>query len=176
LFAVALSASSLLHGQSVVYTGASPLNFGSVNVCPPGATTPSPCSQTLTLTYNIAADTTIGRIDFLTTGAPLLDFQAKAGGTNTTLCAAQRYSSAAICTVDVTFAPLHPGQRIGAVEFLDENNNVLAATHLDGTGVGPQIAFSPSPQTTVGSGFSSPQGVAVDAAGTSSSPIPETTR
>ncbi len=32
------------------------VNFGSVNVCAPGQTTPAPCSETLALNYNVNAD------------------------------------------------------------------------------------------------------------------------
>ena len=48
LAVLAFSASPLLYGQSVTYTGSTPaLDFGSVNVCPSGATSPAPCSKTL---------------------------------------------------------------------------------------------------------------------------------
>ena len=94
--------------------GAQAVNFGSINVCPSGATTPAPCSKTLTLTFDIPAGTTIGSISYLTLGAQNLDFKAKANDTSTTLCSAQTYSSATTCTVDVTFAPVAPnGQREG---------------------------------------------------------------
>ena len=84
------------------------VDFGSINVCPSGATTPAPCSKTLTLTFNIPAGTTIGSISYLTLGAQNLDFKAKANDTSTTLCSAKTYSSATTCTVDVTFAPARP--------------------------------------------------------------------
>jgi streptogramin lyase len=144
------------------------VNFGSINVCPSGATTPAPCSDTLPLTFNIAARTTIGSISYLTLGAQNLDYKAEANDTSTGLCSAQTYSSAATCTVDVTFAPVAPGARNGAVEILDGSGNILARTYVYGTGVGPAIAFSPTAQTALGSGFNflnSPNGVAVDASG-----------
>jgi sugar lactone lactonase YvrE len=56
-----------------------------VNVCPAGATTPAPCSQTVTLTYNIAAGTTIDPTKFLTLGGGNLDFKATPNDTSTTL-------------------------------------------------------------------------------------------
>src|SRR5271165_4814704 len=74
-FAIALG-TGLARAQSVTFAGAQPsVDFGSVNVCPTGSTTPAPCSQTLTLTYNVSAGTTIGSISILTMGAPNLDFQ-----------------------------------------------------------------------------------------------------
>ncbi len=141
-------------------------NFGSVNVCPAGQTTPAPCSNTQTFSFNIPAGTTIGSIGILTTGAANLDFQAEANDTSTTLCtAAQTYASATTCTVDVTFAPLAPGGRNGAVQIVDNSGNILANTFISGTGVGPVIAFSPSPQLILSGGLDQPQGVAVDAKG-----------
>ena len=141
------------------------VNFGSANVCPVGQTTPTPCSNTLTLTFNVAANTTIGSVSIVTTGAANLDFQAEANDTSTTLCSAQTYSSATTCTVDVTFAPLAPGERNGSVQIVDGSGNILAATDIYGTGVGPAIAYSPSAQTVLGSGFDVPFGLAVDAIG-----------
>jgi hypothetical protein len=141
------------------------VNFGSANVCPSGQTTPAPCSQTLTLNYIVAANTTVGSVKIFTSGATGLDFQAEANDTSTTLCSAQTYASATACTVDVTFAPLAPGERNGVVQILDGTGNVLASTHIYGTGTGPAVAFSPSNTVTLGSGFNSPFGVAVDAAG-----------
>ena len=132
-------------------------------------TSPAPCSATQTLTYNIAAGTTVGSINVLTLGAPNLDFQPQASDTSATLCAPQTYPSATTCTVDVTFAPLAPGARSGAVQILDGSGNVLAATNIYGTGTAPAIAFTPASQLSLvgGSGFSfgQPTGVAMDGSG-----------
>jgi DNA-binding beta-propeller fold protein YncE len=141
------------------------LNFGTVNVCPSGQTTPAPCSQTLTLNFDVAANTSVSSVKIFTTGVANLDFQAEAKDTSTTLCSAQTYASATTCTVDVTFAPLAPGRRQGVVEILDGSGNVLANTYIYGIGTGPAIAFSPSNLATLGSGFTNPTDVAVDAAG-----------
>ena len=51
------------------------VNFGNVNVCPAGQTTPAPCSQTLTLNYNVERDTRpLAQPTVVTQGAPNLDF------------------------------------------------------------------------------------------------------
>jgi hypothetical protein len=118
------------------------VNFGSINVCPAGTTTPAPCSANQTVTFTIPAGTTISSIPILTTGIPDLDFKAKADDPSTTLCKAQTYSSATTCTVDVTFAPIAPGARNGAVELLN-GSTVVAMTYVYGTGVGPQVVFNP---------------------------------
>jgi hypothetical protein len=167
--ALALSAPGLLHGQ-VTYTGTSPaLSFGSVNYCPAGQSAPAPCSSTLTLTYSVAANTTIGSVGILTTGATNLDFQAEANDASSTLCAARTYAAPTTCTVDVTFAPLAPGLRKGAVQIVDGGGNILANTYIYGSGVAPVIAFPeyqvpPPPPATIplsdGVG-----GIAIDAGG-----------
>ena len=57
------------------------VNFGNVNVCPTGQITPAPCSQTLTLNYNVGATTTFGTTSVFTQGAPNLDFTLGSGST-----------------------------------------------------------------------------------------------
>jgi len=168
LLCVTFRTSSLLHAQTVTPASTS-VSFGSINVCPAGKTTPTPCNSTHTLSFNVTAGTTIGSVAILTTGIPDLDFKAKADDTSATLCKAQTYSPATTCTVDVTFAPLAPGARNGAVELLD-GSTVLAMTYVYGTGVGPQIAFSPSLKRTLaqlplGPGFNYVRPIAVDASG-----------
>ena len=138
------------------------VNFGSANVCPSGPATPSPCSNTLTLTFNINADVTLGTIPYvLTGGAPNLDFRLASGST----CSGA-VTEGTTCTVNVTFKPKFAGSRPGAVQILDGSGNMLATTLIYGTGIGPQIAFDPGPQITLPlSGLKSPNGIAVDAAG-----------
>ena len=135
-------------------------NFGNVNVCPAGQSAPAPCNQTLTLNYNIGATTTFGTPGIVTQGAPNLDFTLSSGGTCTGTVGA-----GSTCTLNVTFAPLAPGVRMGAVELFDNSGKLLVTTQVRGIGQGPAIAFGPGVQTTVGSGLSNPDGVAVDAAG-----------
>ncbi len=72
----------------------------------------------------------------------------------------------ATCTVNVSFTPKQPGARYGAVELLS-GGTVIATAYLSGTGTGPQIVFqtaTPTP-TAIGSGFTTPAGLAVDANG-----------
>jgi sugar lactone lactonase YvrE/uncharacterized protein (DUF2345 family) len=139
-----------------------PHNSASANVCPSGQTTPAPCSSTLPVTFNVAANTTIGSIKVVTQGAPNLDFQLDSGSTCT-----GTFSTAGSCTVNVNFAPLAPGLRMGAVELLDGSNTVLATKLIYGVGYGPVTAFGPGTQTPIYTGSSSfyAAGAAVDAAG-----------
>ncbi|MGD1107272.1 MAG: PASTA domain-containing protein, partial [Terracidiphilus sp.] len=135
-------------------------NFGNVNVCPSGQTTPAPCSGTLTLTYNLAATTTIGVTQVVTQGINGLDFSLGTGSTCTGIIAA-----GSSCTVNVTFTPLAPGLRMGAVHLFDNGGNLVATTPIYGVGQGPAIAFGPGTQTTLITGLAGASGAAVDAAG-----------
>ena len=158
-------------GQVVLYSGLSPLtdtwvwegpgNFGNVNVCPSNQTTPAPCSNTLTLTYNVSTTTTFGTPQALTQGTVGLDFTLASGGTCT-----GAVSPGNTCTVSVKFAPQAPGLRRGAVELFDSTGNLLTSTPIYGNGQGPVTAFGLGTQTSVNAGNSPyvSNGVAVDAA------------
>ncbi len=136
------------------------VNFGSLNVCPAGQSSPAPCSGTLTLTYNITASGTLGTPQVLTFGTPNLDFTLINGNTCTGAVAA-----GSNCAVTVNLAPSVPGARKGAVQIVDGSGNVLAATDIYGMGIASAVAFSPSPQAVIGSGFVGPAGMAVDGKG-----------
>jgi Kelch motif/NHL repeat len=172
LIAMAYDASN---GQVVLFGGANgsgylgdtwtlqlgSVNFGSANICSGGQTTPAPCSQTLTLNYNVNADTTFAtNPTVVTQGAPNLDFTLSSTTCTGTITAGNS------CTVNVQFAPLAPGVRMGAVQLVDSSGNLLATTFVQGIGQGPAIAFGPGLQTTVSaSGLFYPSGVAMDGAG-----------
>ncbi len=136
------------------------VNFGSVNVCPGGQSTPAPCSNTLTLNYLVTASGTLGTPQVLAGGVASADYTVASGGTCTGTVTAGH-----VCTVKVTFAPQLAGSRTGAVQIVDGSSNVLSTVLVYGIGVGPQIAFGPGVQSTVASGLNSPEGVAVDQAG-----------
>jgi hypothetical protein len=142
---VALFAACPLHGQSVTYAGtSSSLNFGSVNVCPSGATTPAPCGKSLTLTYNVTAGGTLGTPKALTLGAPDLDYVLAGGSTCVGLV-----TEGTTCKVNVTFSPRYAGARNGGVQIVSASGAVLATTLIYGVGDAPQIAFDPGAQTTL---------------------------
>jgi sugar lactone lactonase YvrE len=117
------------------------------------------------LNVSIAAGTTVGSIGVLTTGTAGTDFANAPGST----CTASAYSSATSCQLNVSFAPLAAGVRMGAVVFYSGANNtgtVLAAAPVNGVGTAPQVSYGPGgAQTVLGSGLSGPAGVAVDGAG-----------
>jgi hypothetical protein len=134
-------------------------NLGTLNI---GST-----SATYTLNFGVTQTTSIGAINYLTLGVQNQDYKALANDSSSTLCTVQTYNTSITCTLDVTFTPTAPGQRKGAVQILDNSipANVLATVYLNGTGVGPLATFSPSTISTLGSGFSSPNQVAVDGSG-----------
>ena len=139
-----------------------PGNFGNVNVCPSGQATPAPCSSSLTFTYNVATTTTFVTPKVLTQGTSGLDFTLGNGSTCTGTV------STGTCTVNVTFAPLAPGLRVGALQLVDNSGNLLTSTPLHGAGQGPALAFAPGTQTAINTGalmLAAPKGVTVDAAG-----------
>ena len=120
--------------------------------------------QTLTFTFNTAD--TLGSLSVLTQGAAGLDFANAGKGS----CAANTgYSASQTCTVNVIFTPSIAGTRYGAVVLNGTNGKVIATGYLQGTGVGPQINFLPSTESTVASQSSSklnnPSAVAVDGSG-----------
>jgi len=129
-------------------------NFGAVSV---GTKSPS---IPLVFTFDTAG--VIGSTAVLTQGAAGLDFADAGTGSCT---ANTSYSAGQTCTVNVTFTPKFSGTSYGAVELLDNFGKVLATSYLQGTGVGPQINFLPGVQSAVGSGYTSPRGLAVDGSG-----------
>jgi sugar lactone lactonase YvrE len=142
------------------------VNFGSINICPTGQTSPAPCTNTLSLGFNIAANTTIGKVNIVTTGSSGLDFQPEANDTSPALCTTTTYSAAAECVVDVTFAPTAPGERNGAVQIVDPSGNVLSTTYLFGIGLGPALAFQPGMRLNLaGASINTPTCAASDASG-----------
>ncbi len=118
-------------------------------------------AQTATLLFT--ASGTLNTIGVLTQGAADLDFQLASGGTCAT---GTGYTAGQTCTVNYTFNPLRPGPRYGSVELIDSSGNLLATGYVQGTGVGPLVAFYPAVQTTIGAGgWGYAAGIAVDSSG-----------
>jgi sugar lactone lactonase YvrE len=136
------------------------VDFGKVNLCVAGQTTPAPCNQSLTLSYNVNTTTTLAAPLVVTQGTPNLDFTLANGST----CSGS-VAAGSTCSVNVTFTPLSPGGRAGAVVFQDTGGNLLAETFIHGIGNGAQIMYGPVVQTTL---YNSPglvNNLATDAAG-----------
>jgi hypothetical protein len=148
----------LLSAQSVTFSGsATGVAFPNANVCPSGTARPAPCSQTLTLTYNVTASGTLGTPQVLTTGAPNLDYTLASAST----CSGA-VTAGTTCTVKATLTPRYAGERKGAVQIVDGSGNVLATTLIHGIGVAPQIAFDPGVTTSLNAGIEDVSDLAVD--------------
>ena len=156
--------------SSTIYNGAS----ASVSVTVAGATSYSAPTESIgtqsptqIATVLFANSVTPGSITVTTLGAANLDFNLASGGT----CAAgTAYTAGQTCTVNYTFTPSAPGTRIGAINVYDNASpspNLASTIYLSGIGTGPQVAFSPSVQSTVLPLIiqSNPGGIAVDGSG-----------
>ncbi len=165
-----LSASPLTGSGSYIYTASSGVAAAATateTVVPATVSFGSPTSvgnstaaQAVSLVF--VSSGTLSSIQVLTQGAPNLDFTAAAGGSCATGTA---YTAGQNCTVNVVFAPQFPWLRTGAVILMDSGGNVLGVVYVSGTGQSPQVAFGPGTQSTVGSGLSAPNSVAVDGSG-----------
>ena len=127
------------------WTFAPPQNFGNINVCPSGQSTPAPCNNTMPLVFNFtASSTTVGSAKVVTQGASNLDFTlANTAGSN---CVGNTWTAGTSCTELVTFAPRAPGLRTGAVQLFDSSvpANLLATALISGIGQAPEIVYGPA--------------------------------
>jgi hypothetical protein len=144
------------NAPGVVELARSAVNFGLENI---GSTSGA---KTLTFVFDTGGSGVSPSA--LTLGAAGMDFADAGTGTCTINGASHAYKAGDTCTVDVTFAPKYPGQRLGAVE-LTTGGNVLAAVPVYGIGVGPQIVYASGTQSNVVTGLSAPEGLAVDGSG-----------
>jgi sugar lactone lactonase YvrE len=141
--------------SDIYKVSATSASLGNAQICAPGS---SSCGWNFSLNYDITASGTLGNTSLLTVGQPNLDFTSQSSSCTGTVTAGST------CTVNFTFAPRVAGLRKGAIEIADSNGNVLSTTLLHGTGVGPQVAYTPV-ASTFATGFSGPPGVAADEAG-----------
>ncbi len=122
-------------------------------------------SASLSIPFTFDTGGSIGAPLVLTQGAVGLDFTDKGTGSCTTNGTGHTYAAGDTCTVDVVFSPKFAGTRYGAVTLTDASGNTIATGYVYGTGVGPQLIFSPGTQSTLGSGLQYPNGGAVDGSG-----------
>jgi uncharacterized repeat protein (TIGR03803 family) len=121
--------------------------------------------QIATLTFT--ASGTLGTINVLTLGAPNLDFKQVlgGGGSGGPCIPGTAYTVGQSCVVFYNFTPSHPGMRYGGITLISTTGALLASNYISGIGTGPQVIWNPTTETTLGSGFNTPEGIAVDAAG-----------
>jgi len=112
--------------------GSSTGNFGTI---PVGQT-----SSAQTLTFTFANSATVGSMTAMMQGAPALDFAVVSVGNCT---AGASFSAGGTCTANVTFSPILPGLRYGAVIVKDGSGNTVATDLVNGIGSGPQVRLVP---------------------------------
>ena len=139
---------------------ATPVDFGSV--LPVGTWS----SSTATVTFHFHGSSIVNGFAVVSEGESYLEFKWAHSGS----CTYTEYDDGDSCTLDFRFRPLYPGQRLGAVELLDESGNILGTGLVSGTGAAAVASISPGTESTLASASSStalgkPQGIAVDAAG-----------
>ena len=125
---------------------------------PVGTTSPT---QTAYITITTAGQQAY--TDVMTTGQYNLDYALVPGGT----CSYNNsYAVGATCTVNYTFTPRAPGQRLGAIQIVSMSNVVLGTSLIAGTGTGAAAAFPGNTVTaTLSSNYGNGLGIAVDGAG-----------
>ena len=108
--------------------------------------TVSGATKTLPFTVNIA--TTLGSVKAFTSGTENLDFTVAEG----TTCIAGTTNTT--CTVDITFLPLRPGLRRGAVVLFDnaDPQSPVVTVPLYGFSDAPVAALAPNTATLINTG------------------------
>lgn len=96
-------------------------------------------SASQTVSFDVSDDTTVSSVQVLTMGVQGLDFQP--GGTFN--------CGDGLCKQPVTFSPLYPGLRAGAVVAFDSTGKVMGATYISGIGTGGLGVLIPGTIKTV---------------------------
>jgi len=105
----------------------------------------TPVAQTITVPVTVSGQ--VASVAVLTMGSPQLDYQATASGTDS--CTGQTFTAPASCQFSVTFSPLYPGPRNGAVVLQDASGDALGTQYLTGTGQGALAVMIPGTIGTV---------------------------
>lgn len=146
-------------GGYTSYGSFSQQTLGSVNLGSQALSGASSASGTLDVVFN--ADVTPAAIAAVSGGVTSRQFALGSGS-----CAAgTAYTAKQSCTVVVNYAPSAPGVQGAAVILSDSSGANLASAQVFGTGLGAALTVDPGSATALGSGFTSPEGVAVDASG-----------
>jgi trimeric autotransporter adhesin len=141
------------------YSGGTNINQASLNAFGLGpAALGTPVSGTATtLTVQFTGAVTLGTI---TLNGASSGFSYVPGS-----CAAgTAYIATSSCNINVNYTPTAVGLQRGAVVLTSSANAIIGVANLSGTGLGAVQTTDPGTLTTIGSGFTNPQGVAVDGA------------
>lgn len=124
-------------------------------------------SPTYSANYQISAGTTVAGFNLVDQGnsSASSEFGFPTSDSNPAQCGVILYTAAAACDVDFVFSPKYPGTRYGAIQVLGTGFTILNSVFVGGTGVGPEVAYLPGAQSTVGTGLTTPNGVGADGYG-----------
>ncbi len=145
-----------------LYTAGAKLVFGAGVVAP---TNTLATNTSVSLVFLFDSTVTLGSPAVLTQGAPRLDFQDTRKGICTYQSNGPVFAAGQACSVNVGFTPQWAGPRYGAVVLQDATGNALASGYVYGTGVGPEMTFSPGTPYPVSSGLAGPGGLVADGMG-----------
>jgi sugar lactone lactonase YvrE len=81
-----------------------------------------------------------------------------------TCAAGTAYIAGSSCTINANYTPTSVGLQKGAVTLTNSTGGNIAVGDLSGIGLGAAQTNDPGTLTAIGSGFTSPQGIAVDGA------------
>jgi sugar lactone lactonase YvrE len=137
-------------GETIYELTRANANLGSVAVG-------SSATSTMNVVFNTA--TTPSAISFVTSNGVF------ASAKGTTCAANTAYAVAATCVVSAAFTPVTPGLAQSAFVMTDSAGAVLASAGISGTGLGAGLTADPGTVASIGSGFKTPQSVALDSAG-----------
>ena len=114
------------------------------------------------VSFGLGAGVNPGSFTIEEAGTKTPDFVIASGGTCTT---GTPYTAQSSCTVNVALSPHVAGGVSGKLLMLDAEKDTLASMTLYGASQGAAIAVTPSLETVIGAGLSTPGEVAADAAG-----------
>lgn len=124
------------------------------------ATAVGSSSAVQNITFGFGTTTTVAGVQVLFKGTSGLDFTESGSGT----CIGTQ-TAGATCTVPVVFSPKAPGTRLGAVELTASGGAILQTIYISGLGLGAQVNFSASSQTSLGTGLGYPDALIFDGQG-----------
>lgn len=100
-----------------------------------------------------------------TTAVTFGSFSVSGPFAQTTTCNPAAYTKDSVCTVSVTYTPTATGPQSGTLTAYDNSSNVLGVAYLSGVGQASALDVDPGTVSAVGSGWTAPSAIAVDAAG-----------
>lgn len=117
-------------------------NFGNVNI---GSTSPN-----ITINFQFLQPGTLSQVLAVQKGNNNGEFNIVSGGTCTV---GSSFNQGDSCSVIVNFTPQYAGTRYGAVELMNNYNELFGTAYIFGTGVGPQVVFLPGVTNQVASDY-----------------------